>query len=72
MKVAGDWLGDIQASPLRCSEHALSIRQLVIVALGGILREVLDELPIVALGIIEVPALAVGMCVGRRGLSVSS
>jgi hypothetical protein len=29
----------------------LSIRQLVIVALNGILREVLDQLPIVALGV---------------------
>ncbi len=52
-------------------QHGLLIRQLVIVTLSGILREVLHELPIVALGIVEVPALAVWMCVGRRGLSVS-
>src|SRR5229473_8210015 len=52
-------------------EPVLAIRQLVIVALSGILREVLHELPIVALGIVEVATLAVGMCVGRRGLSIS-
>src|SRR5258708_35046458 len=50
---------------------ALSIRQLVIVTLSGILREVLDELPIVALGIVEVHALAVRMCIRRCGISVS-
>src|SRR5712691_2378320 len=52
-------------------ETVLAIRQLVIVALSGILREVLHELPIVTLGIVEVPTLAVGMRIGRRGLSVS-
>src|SRR6266478_1495110 len=63
----------IFCTPLRMTSSAeLSIRQLVIVALSGILREVLDELPIVALGIVEVSALAVGMGVGRRRLSVSS
>ena len=50
----------------------LSIRQSVIVAISGIFREVLDEFPVVALGIVEVPALAEGMFVERRGLSVSS
>jgi hypothetical protein len=49
----------------------LLIRQLIIVALRGILREVLHEFPIVAFGIVEVPALAVRMCVWRRGLSES-
>jgi len=45
----GDWFAVILAPRLRWSvgrfEDVLSIRQLVIVALSGILREVLDELP---------------------------
>src|SRR5229473_331710 len=75
MKAAGDWFVVIPTSPLRCGvccfADVLSIRQFVIVALSGIFREVLNELPVVALGIIEVPTLAVWMCVGRSGLSVS-
>src|SRR5713101_7624275 len=62
---------DTQTTSPRCFEPVLAVRQLVIVALSGILREVLHELPIVALGIVEVATLAVGMCVGRRGLSIS-
>lgn len=54
-----------------CDEDVLSILQLVIVALSGILREVLDELPIIALRIVKVPALAIRMCIGRRGVCVS-
>ena len=49
----------------------LLIRQLIIVAVRRVLGEVLHEFPIVAFGIIEVPTLAVRMCVGRRGLSKS-
>lgn len=44
----------------------LAIRQLVIVALRGILREVVDELSIVSLGVVEVATLAIGMRVRRR------
>src|SRR5713101_3502096 len=63
----------IFGTPLRITSSAeLSIRQLVIVALSGILREVLNELPIVALSIVEVPALSVRMLVGRRGIPVPS
>src|SRR5713226_3131211 len=75
MKAAGDWFVVIPTSLLRCGvcrfADVLSIRQFVIVALSGIFREVLNELPVVALGIIEVPALAVWVCVGRSGLPVS-
>ena len=46
---------------LLLSPHVLLILQLIIVALRGILGEVLHELPIVAFGIVEVPALAVRM-----------
>jgi hypothetical protein len=46
-------------------EHVLAIRQLVIVALRGILREVLDELPIVSLGVVEVATLAIGMRIAK-------
>jgi hypothetical protein len=70
MSTAGDWFAVILTPPLRHRvgrfEDVLSIRQLVIVALSGILREVLDELPIVALGIAEVHTLAIGMRVRRR------
>src|SRR5712691_8622389 len=72
MKAAGVWFADIQTSSLRCFERTLSIRQLVIVAFSRILRKVLDEFPIVALGIVEVPALAVRMLIGRRRVLVSS
>src|SRR5256884_759706 len=67
-----DWLFDIGTSSLRCFDQILSVRQLVIVAFSGILGKVLHELPIVALSIIEVPALPVRMLIGRRGVSVSS
>jgi hypothetical protein len=66
---AGDSV--ILGPPLRSSigrlvEDVLSIRQFVIVALSGILREILDELPIIALGIVEVHALAIRMRVRGR------
>ena len=54
-------------------EHELSIRQLVIVPLGRVLKEVLDEFPIVALGIVEVP-LQCGSTtcwIQRRHLSIA-
>jgi hypothetical protein len=51
----------LQTSSSRWLERTLAIRQLIIVALSGILRKVLDELPIVALGIVEVATLAVRM-----------
>ena len=47
-------------------ERILDIRQLVIVALRRILRQVLNELPIVALGIVEINAPAIGKRVRRR------
>src|SRR5712692_4825521 len=68
-QAAGDWFAFILIPRLPysvgTSSAALSIRQLVVVALVGILREVLDELPIVALGVVEVHALAIGMRVRR-------
>src|SRR5258708_5427470 len=74
MKAAGDWFFVIPTPLLRCSVcrfgDVLSVRQLIIVALRGILREVLNELPIVALGIIEVASLAVRMRIGWRGHSI--
>src|ERR1035441_1809894 len=60
-----------EALASRFRAGALSIRQLVIVTLSGILREVLDELPIVSLGVVEVHALAVRMCIRRCGVSIS-
>jgi membrane protein required for beta-lactamase induction len=74
------WQADVRKPDIltpvhRCSEgrfvDVLSIRQLVIVTLSGILREVLDELPIVALGVVEVLTLAIRMCVRRRRVFVS-
>src|SRR5207244_4834698 len=65
------WFRFRPASSLAGTSTCLSIRQRVIVALSGLLREVLDELSIVALRIVEIPALAVGMRVRWRGVLVS-
>src|SRR5437879_4648917 len=54
------WYEHVPIDPATCNRCA-----------RGILREVLDELPIVALRIVEIPALAVGMRVRWRGVLVS-
>src|SRR5262245_53366629 len=56
----------------KSGERPASVDDAVVVSLGGVVREVLHELPIVSFWVMEVDALAVGMGVRDRRVLVAA